>query len=47
MPNNQTNINIGVKYNVDQTSVNAVKKSLQDLQNIKPKDFSGTKTQLD
>lgn len=47
MPSNQTNINIGVKYNVDQASVNAVKKSLQDLQNIKPKDFSGTKTQLD
>lgn len=47
MPSNQTNINIGVKYNVDQSSVNAVKKSLQDLQNIKVKDFSGTKTQLD
>ena len=47
MPSNQTNINIGVKYNVDQSSVNAVKKSLQDLQNIKPANFSGTKNQLD
>ncbi len=47
MPSNQANINIGVKYNVDQSSVNAVKKSLQDLQHIKIKDFSGTKNQLD
>jgi hypothetical protein len=46
MPSNQTNINIGVKYNVDQSSVNAVKKSLQDLQHIKVSDFSGTKKQL-
>jgi hypothetical protein len=42
MPSNQTNINIGVKYNVDQASVSAVKKSLQDLQNIKPTEFKGT-----
>jgi len=47
MPNNNNRINFQVGYNVDQASVNAVKKSLQDLQNIKPKDFSGTKKQLD
>ena len=47
MPSNNSQINIGVKYNVDQASVNAVKKSLQDLQNIKIKDFSGTKKELD
>jgi len=41
MPSNNSQINIGVKYNVDQASVNAVKKSLQDLQNIKFKDFKG------
>ena len=46
MPSNQSNINIGVKYNVDQASVNAVKKSLQDLQNIKPTDFKGTRQEL-
>ena len=47
MPSNNSQINIGVKYNVDQASVNAVKKSLQDLQNIKPKDFNGPKKDLD
>ena len=36
--NNGGKINFQVGYNVDQASVNAVKKSLQDLQNIKPKD---------
>ena len=46
MPSNQTNINIGIKYNVDQSSVNAVKKSLQDIQNIKPSNFSGTVKEL-
>ena len=47
MPNNQTNITIGVKYNVDQTSVNAIKKSLQDLQKIKVGDFSGSERNLE
>jgi len=42
MPNNQSQINIGVKYNVDQSSVNAVKKSLQDIQNIKPSSYQGS-----
>ena len=47
MPSNNNRINFQVGYNVDQSSVNAVKKSLQDLQNIKVKDFSGTKKDLD
>ena len=47
MPSNNNRINFQVGYNVDQASVNAVKKSLQDLQNIKMKDFSGPKKQLD
>ncbi len=47
MPSNNNRINFQVGYNVDQASVNAVKKSLQDLQNIKIKDFSGSKSQLD
>ena len=47
MPNNNNRINFQVGYNVDQASVNAVKKSLQDLQNIKLKDFSGQKKDLD
>ena len=47
MPSNNNRINFQVGYNVDQASVNAVKKSLQDLQNIKVKDFSGPKKQLD
>ena len=47
MPNNNNRINFQVGYNVDQSSVNAVKKSLQDLQNIKLKDFSGTKQDLE
>ena len=47
MPNNNNRINFQVGYNVDQASVNAVKKSLQDLQNIKLKDFNGPKKDLD
>lgn len=47
MPSNNNRINFQVGYNVDQSSVNAVKKSLQDLQNIKLKDFSGTKQDLE
>ena len=47
MPNNNNRINFQVGYNVDQASVNAVKKSLQDLQNIKFKDFNGPKKDLD
>ena len=47
MPNNNNRINFQVGYNVDQASVNAVKKSLQDLQNIKFKDFNGPKQDLD
>ena len=47
MPSNNNRINFQVGYNVDQASVNAVKKSLQDLQNIKIKDFNGPKKQLD
>ena len=47
MPNNNNRINFQVGYNVDQASVNAVKKSLQDLQNIKIKDFNGPKKDLD
>ena len=47
MPSNNNRINFQVGYNVDQASVNAVKKSLQDLQNIKIKDFSGSKKQLE
>ena len=47
MPNNNNRINFQVGYNVDQASVNAVKKSLQDLQNIKFKDYNGPKQDLD
>ena len=47
MPNNNNRINFQVGYNVDQASVNAVKKSLQDLQNIKFKDFKGPRQDLE
>ena len=47
MPNNNNRINFQVGYNVDQASVNAVKKSLQDLQNIKIKDFKGPRQDLE
>ena len=46
MPNNNNRINFQVGYNVDQASVNAVKKSLRDLQNIKMADFTGPQSQL-
>ena len=39
-------INFQVGYNVDQNSVNQVRKSLQDLQKIKIADFKGTDEQL-
>jgi len=41
MPSKKSTLEFGVKYTVDQASVNAVKKSLQDIQNIKFKDFNG------
>ena len=39
-------INFQVGYNVDQNSVNQVKKSLQDLQSIKFSNFEGTQRQF-
>lgn len=47
MPANGGRINFQVGYNVDQSSFNNVKKSLQDLQKIKIKDFSGTNKELE
>jgi len=46
MPSNNNRINLQVGFNVDQASVNAVKKSLQDLQHIKFKDFNGPRESL-
>jgi len=41
MPSKKSTLEFGVKFTTDQASVNAVKKSLQDIQNIKFKDFNG------
>jgi len=49
MPSGGKNqINIGVKFNVDDASVQSIKKTLQDLQssNLNIKNFSGTQTEL-
>jgi len=45
MPSNNT-INFGIKFNTDKSSLNDLKKSLQDLQHIKLADFSGSQKEL-
>ena len=47
MPSSNNRINFQVGYNVDQASVSAVKKSLQQIGKIKPTNFTGTKKELD
>ena len=42
----QNRIDIGVHFNADKSSLDSVKKSLQDLQNIKLSNFSGTQQEL-
>ena len=39
-------IKFGVNYQVDKASIQKVKKSLQDIQNVKPASFSGTREEL-
>ena len=47
---NNSQVNIGIKFKTDskeiETSLNKLKKSLQEIQKIKPGNFSGTKKQL-
>ena len=42
----QNKIQFGVHFNADKASLQDVKKALQDIQNIKPANFSGTKSDL-
>ena len=48
---NNSQVNIGIKFKTDskeiEQSLNKLKKSLQDIQKIKPGNFSGTKKQLE
>ena len=47
---NNSQVNIGIKFKTDskevEQSLNKLKKSLQEIQKIKPENFSGTKRQL-
>ena len=47
MANSKDDIRLRVGYDIDQSSLKQVSKSLQNLQNIKPSSFKGTKDQLD
>ena len=43
---NGGNIKFGIDFEANQASLNKLKKSLQDLQKIKPGDFKGSREEL-